>query len=60
MNVNADHRGTVGRKLPALVAAILLTCGLASAGPAAANTDRCAPPGMESATALPPKLATAK
>ena len=51
MNVNAG-------KLLALLAAILLTCGL-TAPPAAADTNQCAPVGQDGAIALPRKLATA-
>jgi polar amino acid transport system substrate-binding protein len=53
MNVNAG-------KLLALIAVLLVICSLGSAPPAAADTNRCAPPGVESATELPPKLATAR
>jgi polar amino acid transport system substrate-binding protein len=64
MNVNAENRGTigqqVGRKLPTLVATILLICSLALAAPAAADNNQCAPSGADGATTLPRKLATAK
>lgn len=50
--------GVVG-KLCALLAAVLMLCGLAPAAPAGARPDRCAPPGVESAAAVPPKLARA-
>jgi polar amino acid transport system substrate-binding protein len=65
MNVNAEHRCSVGRKagrkLPALVATILLICSLALAAPAAAdNNNQCAPSGADGAITLPRKLASAK
>ncbi|MGH3562126.1 MAG: amino acid ABC transporter permease, partial [Mycobacterium sp.] len=50
----------LGRKVPALVATLLIVCSLGSAPPAAAAPDQCSPPGPQSAIALPPKLATAK
>jgi len=46
-------------KLPPLIATILLICSLASAVPAAADTNQCAPSGKDGAIALPKKLATA-
>lgn len=52
MNLNAG-------KLVALIAATLMVCGLGSAPPVAAGPNRCAPPGVQSATELPPKLAKA-
>jgi polar amino acid transport system substrate-binding protein len=52
MNVNAG-------KLLALVATIVLTCSLASAPLAVADTNQCAPSGEQGAVALPRKLATA-
>ena len=36
---------------------VLLTAGLGLAAPAGANVDQCAPPGIESASALPTNLA---
>ncbi|OBI44295.1 amino acid ABC transporter permease [Mycobacterium kyorinense] len=56
MNFNAG----CAAKLFALIATALLVCSLGTAAPAGANPDRCTPPGLESATELPPKLATAK
>lgn len=52
MNLNAG-------KLVALIAAIMMVCSLGSAPPVAAAPNRCAPPGVQSATELPPKLAKA-
>jgi polar amino acid transport system substrate-binding protein len=46
-------------KLPPLIATLLLICSLASAVPAAADTNQCAPSGKDGAIALPKKLATA-
>jgi polar amino acid transport system substrate-binding protein len=46
-------------KLPSLIVTILLICSLASAVPAAADTNHCAPSGKDGAIALPKKLATA-
>ncbi|WP_343600280.1 ABC transporter substrate-binding protein/permease [Mycobacterium sp.] len=51
--------GNLGPKLFALLAAILMVGGVVLAGPATADTNQCAPPGLEGATALPRKLATA-
>ncbi|MET0899374.1 MAG: ABC transporter substrate-binding protein/permease [Mycobacterium sp.] len=45
-------------RLPALTATILLVSGLTLA-PSAAAADQCAPPGIDSASALPTNLATA-
>ncbi|SEH55454.1 amino acid ABC transporter substrate-binding protein, PAAT family /amino acid ABC transporter membrane protein, PAAT family [Mycolicibacterium rutilum] len=42
-----------------VVLTALLVAGLALAGPAHANQDQCAPPGIESASALPTNLASA-
>ncbi|BBX33191.1 amino acid ABC transporter permease [Mycolicibacterium mageritense DSM 44476 = CIP 104973] len=47
------------RRFAALVASILMVMGLVLAGPAAADADQCAPPGVESASALPTNLAAA-
>ncbi|OBC10057.1 amino acid ABC transporter permease [Mycobacterium sp. 852013-50091_SCH5140682] len=47
------------RRLPALMASILMVMGLTLAGPARADTDQCAPPGINSASALPTNLAAA-
>lgn len=47
-------------KLLAMIAVTLMVCGLAAAPPAGADINQCAPSGVENATALPPKLATAK
>jgi polar amino acid transport system substrate-binding protein len=52
MNVNVG-------KLASLIATILLICSLASAAPAAADTNQCRPSGKDGAIALPKKLATA-
>src|SRR5581483_8858966 len=46
-------------KLLALLATILLTCGLAAAPPAAADAHQCAPSGPDGAIALPTKLTNA-
>ncbi|WP_109789297.1 ABC transporter substrate-binding protein/permease [Mycolicibacterium flavescens] len=42
-----------------MVLTVLLGLGLVLAGPAGANVDQCAPPGVESASALPTNLAAA-
>lgn len=51
------------RRLPAVAATVLMVwamvAGLGFAAPAAAQTDQCAPPGVESASALPTNLAAA-
>ncbi|BDY28204.1 MULTISPECIES: ABC transporter substrate-binding protein/permease [Mycolicibacterium] len=47
------------RRFAALVASILMVMGLVLAAPAAADADQCAPPGVESASALPTNLAAA-
>jgi polar amino acid transport system substrate-binding protein len=49
------------RLFKALVVAVtvLLVVGMSMAGPAHANVDQCAPPGIESASALPTNLAAA-
>ncbi len=49
------------RLCKALVVALtaLLICSLGLAAPAGANVDQCAPPGVESASALPTNLAAA-
>ncbi|WP_026256576.1 ABC transporter substrate-binding protein/permease [Mycobacterium sp. 155] len=47
------------RRLLALMASILMVMGLTLAGPAHADTDQCAPPGIDSASALPTNLAAA-
>ncbi len=47
------------RRLPALMASILMVMGLTLAGPVRADTDQCAPPGINSASALPTNLAAA-
>jgi polar amino acid transport system substrate-binding protein len=47
------------RRLAALVATILMVAGLACATPAGADADQCAPPGVDSASALPTNLAAA-
>jgi polar amino acid transport system substrate-binding protein len=47
------------RRLPALMASILMVMGLTLAGPARADNDQCAPPGINSASALPTNLAAA-
>ncbi|MEZ0364904.1 ABC transporter substrate-binding protein/permease [Mycobacterium sp. pUA109] len=50
----------LGRRVPALIATLLIVGSLGTAPPAGAAPDQCAPPGMENAIALPPKLAKAK
>ncbi|OBH19413.1 transporter substrate-binding domain-containing protein [Mycolicibacter terrae] len=50
----------MGRKLSALIAALVIVGSLATAPPAVAGPDQCAPPGMEGAVVLPHQLATAK
>lgn len=47
------------RRLAALLASTLMILGLVSAGPASADVDQCAPPGIDSASALPTNLAAA-
>ncbi|ORA35853.1 ABC transporter substrate-binding protein/permease [Mycobacterium aquaticum] len=47
------------RRLPALMASILMVMGLTLASPAHADNDQCAPPGINSASALPTNLAAA-
>ncbi|MDO3639250.1 ABC transporter substrate-binding protein, partial [Mycolicibacterium arseniciresistens] len=51
------------RRLPAVAATVLMVwamvAGLGFAAPAAAQTDQCAPPGVQSASALPTNLAAA-
>lgn len=55
------RRGSqLGSKVPALIATLLIIGSLGSAPPAGAAPDQCAPPGMDAAVALPPKLAAAK
>ncbi|AKS31595.1 ABC transporter substrate-binding protein/permease [Mycolicibacterium goodii] len=46
-------------RLAALLASTLMILGLVSAGPASADVDQCAPPGIDSASALPTNLAAA-
>lgn len=46
--------------MPALLATLLIVCGLGSAPLAVAAPDQCTPRGVEAAIALPPKLANAK
>jgi polar amino acid transport system substrate-binding protein len=50
-----------GRLVKAIVSALvaLLVLGLTPAGPAAADVDQCAPPGVDSASAVPTNLASA-
>ncbi|MHC9292451.1 ABC transporter substrate-binding protein/permease [Mycobacterium sp. LTG2003] len=47
------------RQLAALLASTLMVMGLVLAGPANADVDQCAPPGVQSASALPTNLAAA-
>ena len=47
------------RRIAALLASTLMVMGLVLAGPAHADADQCAPPGVESASALPTNLAAA-
>jgi len=51
------HSGHARFRLAALLAVVLMTIGLAP--PASADADQCAPPGAESASALPTNLASA-
>jgi polar amino acid transport system substrate-binding protein len=46
-------------RIAALIATILMVAGLGCAGPALADADQCAPPGVDSASALPTNLAAA-
>lgn len=46
-------------RLAALLATLLMVASLGAAPPVAAQTDQCAPPGVESASALPTNLAAA-
>jgi polar amino acid transport system substrate-binding protein len=59
MTSNVGERRHFGGKVLAAAAAILMVCGLGLAPAAAADTNQCAPPGIEGAIALPRKLATA-
>ncbi len=47
------------RRSAALLTTVLMLLGLVLAAPAAADADQCAPPGMDSASALPTNLAAA-
>lgn len=47
------------RRIAALLASTLMILGLVLAGPARADADQCAPPGVQSASALPTNLAAA-
>lgn len=47
------------RRFAALLVSALMILGLLLAGPAHADVDQCAPPGVESASALPTNLAAA-
>ncbi|MBU8818227.1 ABC transporter substrate-binding protein/permease [Mycolicibacterium goodii] len=47
------------RRFAALLAPALMVLGLVAAGPAGADVDQCAPPGIDSASALPTNLAAA-
>ncbi|MGV0625180.1 ABC transporter substrate-binding protein/permease [Mycolicibacter minnesotensis] len=47
-------------KLAAIVATVLIVCGLAGVSPAGAAPELCAPPGEQAAVTLPVKLANAK
>lgn len=51
------HSGHARFRLAALLVIVLMTIGLAP--PASADSDQCAPPGAESASALPTNLASA-
>ena len=51
------HPGRTRLRLAALLAIVLMMIGLSP--PAAADTDQCAPPGVENASALPTNLAAA-
>jgi polar amino acid transport system substrate-binding protein len=46
-------------RLAALLATLLMVASLGAAPPVAAQTDQCAPPGVQSASALPTNLAAA-
>lgn len=47
------------RRSAALLTTVLMLLGLVFAAPAAADVDQCAPPGVDSASALPTNLAAA-
>lgn len=59
MNSRVLKRAGLRRIGTSALAAVVLLCALAWAPPAAADTDQCAPSGVEGAIALPRKLATA-
>lgn len=59
MSLGVRSRAGRGAKLLVLAATAVLVCGLTSvslAGPAAADRNQCAPPGLDSATILPKDL----
>jgi polar amino acid transport system substrate-binding protein len=61
MSVRESPRATRGARLLALVATILIVCGLTMAAPsglAHADRNQCAPAGVNGATALPKDLTT--
>ncbi|MCV7174230.1 ABC transporter substrate-binding protein/permease [Mycolicibacterium sphagni] len=57
MTSDTRQRPRAGIRLAALLAVLLMVAGLVAAAPAGA--DQCAPPGVESASALPTNLAAA-
>ncbi|MBI3689286.1 MAG: amino acid ABC transporter permease, partial [Mycolicibacterium aromaticivorans] len=57
MAVHSDRTPRAGIRLAALLSVLLMIAGLVAAAPAGA--DQCAPPGVESASALPTNLAAA-
>jgi polar amino acid transport system substrate-binding protein len=58
MSVCESPRTKRGAKLLGLAATILIVCSLASAAPALADRNQCAPAGLDSATVLPKDLTT--
>jgi polar amino acid transport system substrate-binding protein len=59
MSLCVDRRAKRGGKLLGLTATTLMVCGLVLAAPAApalADTNQCAPPGLDSASVLPKDL----
>ncbi len=57
MALHTDRPPRAGLRLAAMLSALLMLAGLVTAAPAGA--DQCAPPGVESASALPTNLAAA-
>lgn len=57
MAVHCDRTPRAGIRLAALLSVLLMIAGLVAAAPAGA--DQCAPPGVDSASALPTNLAAA-